>query len=371
MSRFDYVTTSIGRIFLLQDFWENYEMPEIAGEYIDRLVTVEMRNRGMNHNIISGIYEEARREGGGRPITARAAEALISNVGERDVVLIVTGAGYAPEVPNGESDGPPGAAVLARALYWGLKAVPVYVTEVCHAPPVVASSNAAGIMIRDYELAKTRRMGGAIFTAPEQQDGIVDWASKLLDEKKPKAIVTIERLGPNEHGAIHYSTGVAPDDCVDLAPLIDMASERGILTIGIGDNGNEIGFGRIHDFMRGFHPYGSETQTGKPGGAVTVTATDIFLPASISNWGAYGIAAMLAYLTGKQDVFHTPELEKRILTACLDAGGWEMRYCTSRFIVDGAEGESSMAVVQLLKDLVRLNLAEPDRGLSHGVMKTR
>lgn len=38
-------------------------MPDIIGEYIDRLVTVEMRNRGMNHNIIAPIYEEARREG--------------------------------------------------------------------------------------------------------------------------------------------------------------------------------------------------------------------------------------------------------------------------------------------------------------------
>lgn len=344
-------------------------MPDIIGEYIDRLVTVEMRNRAMNHNIIAQIYAAAREEGGGRPIAARAGEALLENVGEGDVVLIVTGAGYAPEVPNGESDGPPGAAALARALYWGLKAVPVYVTEVCHAPPVIASSNAAGIMIRDYHLAKTRRMGAASVTAPERQEDIEAWARALLDEKQPKAIVTIERLGPNEQGVVHYSTGVAPENCVDLAPLIDMAAERGILSIGIGDNGNEIGFGRIYDFMRDFHPYGRETQTGKPGGAVTVTGTDIFLPASISNWGAYGLAAMLAFLLRKRDLIHTPQLEERILRACLDAGGWEMRYCTSRFIVDGAEGESSMAIIQLLGDMVRLNIAEPDRGLSHGRMK--
>ncbi|PSS59397.1 hypothetical protein C6558_38635, partial [Ensifer sp. NM-2] len=175
-------------------------MADIIGEYVDRLITVEMRNRAMNHNIIAPIYNEARREGGGRPITARAAEALVEKVSAGDVVIIVTGAGYAPEVPNGESDGPPGAAALARALFWGLNAVPVYVTEVCHAPPVVASSNAAGIMIREYELAKNRRMGAAILTAPEVQSEIDDWAGKLLDDLKPKAIITIERLGPNENG---------------------------------------------------------------------------------------------------------------------------------------------------------------------------
>ncbi len=344
-------------------------MPDIMGEYVDRLITVEMRNRGMNHNIIAPIYNEARREGGGRPISARAAEALVDQVGEGDVVLIVTGAGYAPEVPNGESDGPPGAVSLARALYWGLKATPVYVSEVCHAPPVIASSNAAGIMIRDFDLAKNRHMGAAMMTAPEQQEEIEDWARKLLDETRPKAIISIERLGPNENGIVHYSTGVAPDNCVNIAPLFDQASARGILTIGIGDNGNEIGFGRIHPFMQDFHPYGRETQTDKPGGAVTVTATDIFLPASISNWGAYGIAAMLGFLLKDKELVQDPELEKRILRACLDAGGWEMRYCSSRFIVDGAEGESSMAVVQLLRDMVRLNIGVPDRGLSHGKMK--
>lgn len=345
-------------------------MADILGNCVDRLVSVEMRNRGMNHNIIESIYEFAREEGGGRPISARAAETLIDAVGEGDVVFILTGAGYAPEVPNGESDGPPGAAVLARALYWGLKAIPVYITEVCHAPPVIASSNAAGLMIREFELASTRRMGASIETAPEDQGQIEAWTKQIFEKYKPKAVVTIERLGPNEGGVIHYSTGVAPEVCVDISPIIDEAARRDIATVGIGDNGNEIGFGRIYEFMQGAHPYGRETQSGVIGGAITVTGTDVLFPVSVSNWGAYGVATMLGFLLKNPDLIHTPELEKRILTACLDSGGWEMRYCTSRFIVDGIQGESSMAIVQLLGNMLRLNLAKPDRGLSHGVMKS-
>ncbi len=72
-------------------------MPDIIGEYVDRLVTVEMRNRGMNHGIVRQIYDEARKEGGGRPITTRAAEALVERVKPGDVVFIVTGAGYFPK----------------------------------------------------------------------------------------------------------------------------------------------------------------------------------------------------------------------------------------------------------------------------------
>ena len=340
-------------------------MPDIIGEYVDRLITVEMRNRAMNHNMIKQIYDQAREEGGGRPITARAAEGLVANVKAGDTVFIVIGAGYAPEVPKGESDGPPGAAALARALFWGLKAVPVYVTEVCHADPMFASSQAAGIMIRDYDLAKRRRMGGSLITAPTDQTLVKAWATSVFDTYAPKAIIAAERLGPNEHGVIHYSTGVRPQGFIDLAPLFEEASRRNILSIGIGDNGNEIGFGRIHSFMREFHPYGRKCQCTCGGGVPTVVATDILLPASVSNWGCYGIAALLAFLVKKQDLLQSPELEQRILRACLDAGGWEMRYCTSRFIVDGTEGETSMAIVQMLRDMVRLNIMEPDRGVSH------
>lgn len=343
-------------------------MPDIIGENVDRLVTVEMRNRAMNHNIIGPIYAAARAEGGGRPITTRAAEALRDTVQPGDRVLIVTGAGYAPEAPNGESDGPPGAVSLARALFWGLKAVPVYVTEECHAPPVVAASHAAGLMVRDYPLARDRRMGASLVTAPTSQADVADWAATLFATYQPTAIIAIERLGPNEAGILHYSTGVVPEGYVDISPLFEEAARRGVLSIGIGDNANEIGFGRIHGFMKDFHPYGRRCQYEGGVGVPTVVPTDIFLPASISNWGAYGIAAMLGYLCGSVDLVQSPELEKRIVQACLDAGGWEMRYCTSRFIVDGTEGESSMAIVQLLRDMVRVNIAPLDRGLSHGVL---
>jgi hypothetical protein len=343
-------------------------MPDIMGEYVDRLVTVEMRNRGMNFGIVRQIYDEARKEGGGRPISARAAEALVGRVKPGDVVFIVTGAGYYPEVPNGESDGPPGAASLARAIYWGLKAIPVFVVEECHAPPVIASSQAAHVMIREFHLAKTRRMGGALITAPQDKTATARWAQSIVDEYKPAAVIAIERLGPNDQGFVHGSTGVKKD-CVDLGHVFLAAQKAGALTIGIGDNGNEIGFGRIYDFMRDFHPYGRECQYEGGTGVITTIATDVFLPASISNWGAYGIAAMVSFLIKDREALQTPEMERRILEACLNIGGWEMLYCSNRFIVDGTVGESSISIVQLLHDMLRLNLAAPDRGLSHGKMK--
>lgn len=340
-------------------------MPEIIGEYVDRLITTEMRNRAMNHNIIKQIYDRAREEGGGAPITTRAAEGLFARVTPGDVVFLVTGAGYPPELPHGEIDGPPGVAALARVIYWGLKAVPVYVTEDLHLPPVIAASEAAGVMVRDFDLAKHRRLGGVATTAPRDAESYERWIPEIFDSYQPKAVISAERLGPNEVGVTHYSTGITHPDIVNFGPIFEEAARRGVFTIGIGDNGNEIGFGSIHAFMRDFHPYGRDCPCGCGYGVPSVVATDVLLPASVSNWGCYGVAAVLAFLLRDPEMIHTPRLEERMLRACLDAGGLEARYCTKRFLVDGTQGESSMAIVQLLNDMVRLNLAPPDRGPAH------
>ena len=340
-------------------------MPDIIGENADRLVTTELRNRAMNHNIIRQIYGQARAATGGRPISTLAAEGLVERVKPGGVVFIVTGAGYPPEMPHGESDGPPGAAAVARALYWGMKAVPVFLTEELHAPPVVASSEAAGVMVREFDLAKKRGLGAALTCPPTDPTDYAQWIHDAFEQFQPQAIISTERLGPNEKGVTHYSTGVTHNGIVNFGPIFDEARNRGVFSIGIGDNGNEIGFGAIHDFMRDFHPYGRDCPCGCGGGVPTVVATDVLFPVSISNWGCYAITAVLAFLLRDIDVFHTPEMERQIIRSCLEAGGYEARYCTKRFIVDGTEGETSMAIVQILRDMVRTNLAPPDRGPAH------
>ena len=86
-------------------------MPEIIGEYVDRLCTVEMRPcrskspRGVMHK----LYQAAR-DHHGRPLTLSAAEALIQRVDTGDAVFMVTGAGAFPTLPHGEVDGFLGSA---------------------------------------------------------------------------------------------------------------------------------------------------------------------------------------------------------------------------------------------------------------------
>jgi len=143
------------------------------------------------------------------------------------------------------------------------------------------------------------------------------------------------------------------------------AAQRGVFTIGVGDHGNEVGFGRIADAVRDVMPHGRRCQCPCGGGMGTAVATDVIFPAVISNWGVYAIEAVLAFLVKDPNVMHSPKLEERIIYACLNAGGLEAMYCSNSFVVDSTQGESSVAVVQLLNDLVRLNLQGPTTGVAH------
>jgi hypothetical protein len=335
-------------------------------DYIDRLVTVEMRNRGMPAGKIIPLYEAARAEAGHQPLTFKAASGLLDRIRRHDSVIIVTGAGSGPLIPKGENDGPVGAAVLARALHWGIGCTPVLVCEQQHADPVVAACEAAGVGMRSVELATSTHAGGALVTAPTAQEEIEGWAEALLDRLGPAAIISIERLGPNSKGIVHGATGLAGwDPLVDLAPLFSAAAERGIFSVGIGDAGNEIGFGRIADDVRRIQPHGAVCQCDCGAGMATVVPTDVLVVAAVSNWGAYGIEACLGMLLERDDLQHTPREAEQIILRCLEAGGLEAMFCTQRYFVDGIAGDTSVSLVQILREMVRIYLEKPDAGVIH------
>jgi len=234
----------------------------------------------------------------------------------------------------------------------------------CHADPIVASSEAAGLMVKPFEQARDRHLGAAIENAPTDQSKISAWVQEIYAKYKPKAVVAAERLGAGANGIVHSATALpltGPDakfqGCIDIGEVVTEANTRGIFSVGIGDHGNELGFGTIYDAVVKTMPKGDQM--------ATVVKTDVVVPAMMSNWGCYGIEACLAYLLKKPQLIHSPEMEKRIVQACLDAGGLEAMYCTTEFMVDGLDGETSMACMQFLSNIVRKNLEPADAGLTH------
>ena len=100
--------------------------PEATGWNVDRLVTVEVKTGGRpGRCIIFPLYEAAVETVGNRPISLVAAEKLVERVKPGDTVVLMTGMGAMPFMPRGETDGPPGVASLARAVSYGLKALPI------------------------------------------------------------------------------------------------------------------------------------------------------------------------------------------------------------------------------------------------------
>jgi len=318
----------------------------IACENIDRLTTVEMRRSDYARGVIAHLHEAARQAQGGGPLSLLGARFLERNVGPGRVVLIATGAGHPKHLPAGETDGPPGATVLAR-LVAALGGVPILLTEAAHVDNLAATAQAGGLGLRAPEVAREIAWTTAVLPLSAGPDAEAE-AEALLARFDPSLLISIEKLGPNPAGIAHSASGTPADPSRARAEcLFDAGAGRArrVPSLGIGDNGNEIGFGRILDAVHRHKPRGETLGTR--------VVTDALVPANCSNWGAYGIAAALAILRADPGLMHTAEDEARIITACVDhhaADGSTGRHVLE---VDGMPLRVQCALVEMLRGIVR------------------
>ena len=281
-------------------------------------------------------------------------------------VLIVTGFTVQPGMP--ETDGPPGAAVLGRALR-RVGAEVRYVTDAANVPLVEA----------------------ALKTLDEPLDvilytGEADGARGLLDTERPTHLVAIERPGRNRTGEYLNMRGDsvgafnAPLDELFVVARIGRRKLRRLsadpepartslrppsarpgltapaTTIGIGDGGNEIGMGAVRAKLARIDALRARI--------ATVVRADHLVVAGVSNWGGYGVVAALGRLTGV-DLLHTPEIERRLIAACVAAGGCDGITRRREPTVDGLSAEAHAGIVDLLRLASRsgiLGSSRPGRG---------
>lgn len=338
------------------------------GDTVDRLVTTslgKLSHEALHHGIIPAVHAEARRISG-EPLTLLAAERLLEAVDRDDNVVIITN--------SFEMDGPPGAAALARALGMALDAKTVIVTSWAPSPLLPDENRlrrvlpetciAAGLMPVDYDLL--RRRAHRVHIHPFPAECVTTskvLAQELLDRFDPAAVITSEVIGRNERGVYHSAMGYSlhedlePHDKVSrLDYILEAAADRGIPTISLGDNGNEMGFAGIAEAWRRHHPFGARCRCPCGAGIVSATVSDVAIPAATSNWGCYGVEACLARLKGGPEVMHDVEAESRILNACSRVGvpDGATVWCTST--VDGTPHLASVHVVALLRMTVAQSL---------------
>ncbi len=285
------------------------------GEGIDRLISAEISGRG----VIGELYAAARRTQEG-PLCLEAAARLLGAVRKGDVVVLATGW---PTYPwfAGEQDGPVGAATLARALVLGIGARPVIVTDPVNVDPCAAAIRGAGLYVRPADDALRLPTTAAVAPFPLEWDEADARAHRMLESLHPAALVAIERPGANEHRQYHSAGGKSlTDHCAKIDTLFAAARGKGILTIGIGDGGNEIGCAAIRDTVLRVVPNARRCACPCGGSVVPVVETDVLITAVVSNWGAYGVEAAMALLLGRPEVLHSRAVDARTYDLCAAAG---------------------------------------------------
>lgn len=237
--------------------------------------------------------------------------------------------------PAGETDGPLGALFLARVL------VPLDIPVVLVTDDFCVRALEAGLA----ECGLRKDVPIVTLPTPVQASGMTDAQYWQYFEKRKGRInishlLAIERVGPSyTHEAVpaehrdrcHTMRGRDITDLMSPAhQLFESANRAGtIVTIGIGDGGNEIGMGKIAwDVINRNIPGGGLVACRVP--------TDHLIVAGVSNWGAYALGAGIAHLRDEplEAELFDPAREQEILRLMVEQGP----------LVDGVLGTPAASV---------------------------
>jgi hypothetical protein len=239
----------------------------------------------------------------------RAAQSL---QGIRATIIIGTGF---PVTATFETDGPVGAI----ALYDTLEALGARPILAC-GPPL------SDALIEDYRVLQ--------LTARDLE-AAAEQAREQLQLLQPAAIISIERPGLASDGRYYNMRGEdITARCAFFDPFLDHAS---CPTVAIGDGGNEIGMGNIATAISSLDINAS------------VTRCDELLVADVSNWGAYGLIAILASWSGQDLLAQVSPVN--ILDYLSARGSVDGVTRENTLTEDGLEAEEGLRVIQELRIL--------------------
>jgi hypothetical protein len=319
------------------------------GEGIDRLVTLDVKARGVIYNLYN-----AARELVGAPLTLTAAQRICEAMRRGCSVIITTGFIVLPKRVQ-ETDGPLGAAALAKCLNVTFDARPILLIEEQSREIMASTLRALGLNVKTSEekFGAGERNSALILSFPLELKMAEREAVRILDKFEPTLIIAIEKAGRNVKGEYHTMRGMNISSFhAKIEPLIEEARKRRILTMGIGDGGNEVGMGNIRSTVEKFVPYAKVCQCGCGGGIAAESKVDILVTAAISNWGAYGIEACIAALQGRTEALHTPEEEEEMLKYSLESGAVDSFTGKQEPSVDGVPLKVHTSLIRILEGLI-------------------
>lgn len=332
------------------------DLARAVADSADRLISVQVFMSGgsaelTTANITRELYDSARRDKAD-PLIFTAAEQLLARVKPRDTVIFVTGFFDPPSMID-EMDGPLGAVALARMLCATLDITPVFLTEIANMDRMARLASALGLEVVDYGLARTTPFKAAVMPLPIDHGRAAGEAKRVLSECEPAALIAIEKPAPCPRGRYHTGKGLDVTDTVGKVDhIFAEARSRSILTIGIGDGGNEVGMGNILDDIVAVVPTG--------GVIGTVVETDLLIVAAIANWGAYAIGATIAAALHMPAAIHSLEEERRLTGTAASLGFIDPATGLANGWTDGTPPVCSESVLELLRQMVILRLSRRD-----------
>jgi hypothetical protein len=270
----------------MSNTWEKYTA------LLEEMILDDPANRGVAHFFVPGDLAAAAR-----------------SLADSQRVIIITGF-YILAAEAAESDGPPGAVVLARALR-RLGKEALLVTDSANEAVVRAAAE-----VLDPNIPVT------VFS-PRATEAVY---RNLLERFQPSHVVAVERPGRAADQCYYTMRG---DDISMMTARLDwlvlLAGEYNAVTIGMGDGGNEIGMGRVRDQVVEHVPYGDRIACAVP--------TDYLITAGVTNWAAYALVTLLSLLLA-QHLLHDPEEEGKMLAAMTRVGCVDGNLCRPAESID-------------------------------------
>ena len=204
-----------------------------------------------------------------------------------------------------ETDGPPGAYFLDRALrQLGYRATHVtdkYSSTLYHGLPDIEE-------VVEFPVADAK--------TSER------YAQELLERLRPSVVISTERCSVTATGRYLNMHG---NDISEYNAKLDYLVMGHPATVGIGDGGNEIGMGNLRQEIAAAAALPSEP---------AVTSVSRLVIASVSNWGAYGLIAALSQLAHR-NLLPTEEAEESVIRRMVDRGAVDGTAVQQVYRVDG------------------------------------
>lgn len=317
---------------------------------IEDFMTLDLTGVGL----IRKLYEalQGRQPG---PACMLGAKLIVERVrAHGGPIVIATGFPEGAGVP--ETDGPVGAALLARAFFLALGVETIILTDADWHEMMAGTCRGAGLAPLPFPedgLVKPVDFIRPVYirTVPRDETQCNAITDALLEVTRPSLVIAIERPGRNDRGLYHGLGGRPLDGLVaDLDQFFLRAKAEGIPFLAIGDGGNELGMGLIGEELKTFSPKAKDSGHPGRGGVAASTAADHLIVSVVSNWGATGLIAALSALLEKPSVFHTAELEQRCIEQCVSFGGVDGMFMGPEPAVDGISAEEWYGLVASLRN---------------------